>query len=155
MLADTSHGKFKTLKKRIMRHQGEHGTSADYIILMRNNLQDPKYKNASPTAGKYMVFGEGPAKERFLNGDLLYNIEEMFLMASHKNNQEEVVSDREEEQEQDMDEDDDAEKEGQSNDHGAQQEGDILPEEEEEERREEERREEEKNQFPMKKWPRG
>ena len=44
-----------------------------------------------------MVFGEGPAKERFLNGDLLYNRDDMFLMASHMNSQEEVVSDRVEE----------------------------------------------------------
>ena len=104
-----------------MRHQREHGTSADYIIFMRNNLQDPKSKNASSTAGKYIVIGEGPAKEKFLNGDLLYNRNDMFLMASHMNSQEEVVSDRveEQEQEEDMDEDENAEKEGRSNDQGA------------------------------------
>ena len=100
LLADKFHDKFKTMKNRIMRHQREHGSFADYIILMKNNLQDHKSKNASPTAGKYMVFGEGPAKKKFLNGDLLYNREDMFLMESHKNSQKEVVS---EDQEQDKD----------------------------------------------------
>ena len=91
ILINNFHMQFKTMKNRLMRHQREHGTAPDYVLLMRNNLQDAHAKNASPTAGKYMVFGEGPAKALLLAGKLAYSRADMFLMANHQTSREEVV----------------------------------------------------------------
>ena len=91
ILINNFHMQFKTMKNRVMRHQREHGTAPDYVLLMRNNLQDARTTNASPTAGKYMVFAEGPAKALLLAGKLAYSRADMFLMASHQTSREEVA----------------------------------------------------------------
>ena len=49
-----------TLNHKASAMQREVGTEPDFVILMKNNLQNPKSSNASASAGKYLVFGEGP-----------------------------------------------------------------------------------------------
>ena len=50
---------FLTMKKKASRLQREVGSEPDFVIIMKNNLQDPKTSNASAGAGKYLICGEG------------------------------------------------------------------------------------------------
>ena len=56
--------KYLTLKKKTAQLQAEHGVEADFMIIMRNNLQSSNVTNCSKTAGKYMISAVGPLKER-------------------------------------------------------------------------------------------
>ena len=44
--------KMLTVKKKVASIQVEHGGDPDFVIMIRNNIQDPTATNASPTAGK-------------------------------------------------------------------------------------------------------
>ena len=57
--------KYLTSKKKTSSLQREHGSSPDYILFVRNNIQKPGGKNSSSTAGKYLVYGEGPIQDDF------------------------------------------------------------------------------------------
>ena len=81
-----------TLKKKVSRMQREVGTEPDYVILIRNNLQDPHTSNPSASAGKYFVFGEGPIKNKLVKKGIKFDDKEMFLMANNHNFEEEKVS---------------------------------------------------------------
>ena len=48
--------KFLTVKKMAAEIQEEHGCSADVIVMVKNNPQDPGNKNSAPSAGKYLVY---------------------------------------------------------------------------------------------------
>ena len=43
----------------------EVGTEPDYVVLIKNNLQDPTTSNPSASAGKYFVFGRRSDNLRF------------------------------------------------------------------------------------------
>ena len=80
-----------TLKKKLSRMQREVGTEPDYVILIKNNLQDPTTSNPSASAGKYFVFGEGPIKEKLIEQEVKFDQKQMFLMANNHNFEEEKV----------------------------------------------------------------
>ena len=71
--------------------QREVGTEPDYVILIKNNLQDPTTSNPSASAGKYFVFGEGPIKEKLIERGVQFDQKQMFLMANNHNFDEEKV----------------------------------------------------------------
>ena len=71
--------------------QREVGTEPDYVILIKNNLQDPTTSNPSASAGKYFVFGEGPIKEKLVEREVKFDQKQMFLMANNHNFEEEKV----------------------------------------------------------------
>ena len=56
--------KYLTSKKNIFTSKRP-GVSPDYILFVRNNIQKPGGKNSSSTAGKYLVYGEGPIQDDF------------------------------------------------------------------------------------------
>ena len=62
----------------------------DYVILVRNNLGSEITTNAS--AGKYLVFGEGPIKDKLLKGGIQFDAKKMFLMANNYNFDEEKIT---------------------------------------------------------------
>ena len=47
-------------KKKVSAMQVEVGTEPDFVIIMKNNVQDTNVNNPAETAGKYMVYAEGP-----------------------------------------------------------------------------------------------
>ena len=51
--------KFLTLKKKVSALQMEVGTEPDFLLLVKNNLQDPSVAKPSKMAGKYMCYGSG------------------------------------------------------------------------------------------------
>ena len=53
---------FLTLKKNISNLQKVHGVEAEFVLIMKNNIQMAGGKNQSPTAGQYMVSCEGEMK---------------------------------------------------------------------------------------------
>ena len=81
-----------TLKKKVSRMQREVGTEPDYVILMKNNLQDPHTSNPAASAGKYLVFGEGAIKQKLVKSGITFDVNKMFLMANNHNFDEEKVS---------------------------------------------------------------
>ena len=42
----------------------EVGTEPDFILIVKNNLQENNVNISATTAGKYMVYGEGPLKKK-------------------------------------------------------------------------------------------
>ena len=74
--------KYLTLKKKAASHQIEHGTQPDYMLIVKNNLQDPHVTNPSPTAGKYMVIAEGPIKEQLLGKGVKFVQNDFFMMTN-------------------------------------------------------------------------
>ena len=71
--------------------QREVGTEPDFVILIKNNLQDPNTSNPSASAGKYFVFGEGPIKEKLIEPGIQFDQKQLFLMANNHNFDEEKV----------------------------------------------------------------
>lgn len=88
--------KYKTLKKKVSQHQVEHGAEADFVLLIKNNVQDPSVRNAAKTAGKYMVFAGGPAKQMLIEEGIKYKRNTMYLMENHIDIKEEIVEEEEE-----------------------------------------------------------
>ena len=83
--------KYLTLKKKVSSHQREHGVEEDYLLLIKNNLQDPNAVNAGTTAGKYLVVSEGPARELFLTEGLRFEKGVTYMMANTWDMSEEKV----------------------------------------------------------------
>ena len=59
--------KFLTLKKKVSALQVEVGTEPDFLLLVKNNLQDPTVAKPSKMAGKYMCYGIGEISDLFFN----------------------------------------------------------------------------------------
>ena len=74
----------------------EVGTEPDFILIVKNNLQENNVNNSAATAGKYMVYGEGPLKEKLIEGGIKFKTGEMYLMANNFDYQEEGVKEKEE-----------------------------------------------------------
>ena len=51
--------KYLTLKKNICNLQKVHGVEAEFALIVKNNLQIPGGRNASTTAGRFMVVCDG------------------------------------------------------------------------------------------------
>ena len=86
--------KFLTVKKTAAEIQEEHGCSADVIVMVRNNLQDPGNKNAAPSAGKYLVYASGPARKSFMEGTLGFSKKDCFMLADSSTMKEEKIEEQ-------------------------------------------------------------
>ena len=84
--------KFLTLKKRVSALQMEVGTEPDFLLLVRNNLQDPLLANPSKMAGKYMCYGNGEISDLFFKSGIKFNASEMYKLANNFNYAEEILS---------------------------------------------------------------
>ena len=69
---------FLTQKKNIFNLQRVHGADADFLLIVKNNVQKTGGKNSATTAGKYMVVCEGNMKESFLSSGVQFG--EDFVM---------------------------------------------------------------------------
>ena len=76
---------FLTLKKRISALQMEVGTEPDFLLIMKNNLQDPKVANPSKMAGKYMAFGKGDLSDLFFHVRIKFGANKMYKFANNFN----------------------------------------------------------------------
>ena len=90
---------FLTMKKKASRLQREVGSEPDFVLIMKNNLQDPKTSNASASAGKYLIYGEGKIRDKLLQSGIQFVAKEMFLLANNVDFTEEVIATRAEESE--------------------------------------------------------
>ena len=59
-----------TIKKKMANLHRQHGTEAEYIIIVKNNLPGSGGKTPSPTGGQFMVYGEGSLLTELLTADL-------------------------------------------------------------------------------------
>ena len=50
----------------------EVGTGPDFILIVKNNLQENNVNISATTAGKYMVYGEGPLKEKLIEDGIKF-----------------------------------------------------------------------------------
>ena len=75
---------FLSLKKKIANLHKQHGTEAEYIIIVKNNLQLPGGKRPSPTGGQFMVYGEGSLLTELLSTGIVFD-ERFVLMANEFN----------------------------------------------------------------------
>ena len=83
--------KFLTLKKKVSAFQFEHGCQADFLLMMRNNVQSQKVSNPSLTAGKYMVFCDGAIKRALFEEGIKFERIMMYMMANSVDNTEETI----------------------------------------------------------------
>ena len=81
-------------ESEITEIQEEHGCSADIIVMVRNNLQDPGGKNAAPSAGKYLVYASGPARKSFMEGTLGFSKKDCFMLADSSTMKEEKIEEQ-------------------------------------------------------------
>ena len=84
--------KFLTLKKKVSALQMEVGTEPDFLLLVKNNLQDPSVAKPSKMAGKYMCYGSGEISELFFKSGIKFNASEMYKLANNFDYAEEPVS---------------------------------------------------------------
>ena len=80
---------FLTLKKKISALQMEVGTEPDFLLLVKNNLQDPKIAKPSKMAGKYMAFGKGDLSDCFFSSGIKFDTNNMYKLANNFNYDEE------------------------------------------------------------------
>ena len=64
---------YLTLKKNVANLQRIHGVEAEFMLIVKNNIQTTGAKNSAPTAGKYMVISEGNLKYLFLSSGIKYD----------------------------------------------------------------------------------
>ena len=53
-------------KKKVSQLQPNHGTQQNFFYAVENNVQDASVRGAAKTAGKVMVYGQGPLFQQFL-----------------------------------------------------------------------------------------
>ena len=70
----------------------EVGTEPDFLLLVKNNLQDPTVAKPSKMAGKYMCYGNGEISDLFFKPGIKYNASEMYRLANNYDYEEESVS---------------------------------------------------------------
>ena len=75
--------KFLTMKKKVSALQLEVGAEEDFILIVRNNLQDPLTAHQSTTAGRYMVYEVDPIAENFYTTGIKFESDEMVKMANN------------------------------------------------------------------------
>ena len=73
---------FKNLKKKIANLQKQHGAQPEYILIVKNNVQNAGGKNPSPTGGLYMVSGEGKLLFEFLKNGIKFDEQQFVMMAN-------------------------------------------------------------------------
>ena len=64
---------FLTIKKSVINLQKIHGVDAEFMLIVKNNIQSTGAKNSAPTAGKYMVISEGKLKELFFGSGVKFD----------------------------------------------------------------------------------
>lgn len=64
---------FLTLKKSVANLQKIHGVDAEFMLVVKNNIQSVGAKNSAPTAGKFMVITEGKLKELFFGSGVKFD----------------------------------------------------------------------------------
>ena len=84
---------FLTLKKRISALQMEVGTEPDFLLLVKNNLQDATLAKPSKMAGKYMAFGQGELSNCFFSSGIKFDANKMYKLANNFNYAEEETVD--------------------------------------------------------------
>ena len=64
---------YLTIKKSVANLQKIHGVDAEFMLIVKNNIQSTGAKNSAPTAGKYMVISEGKLKELFFGSGVKFD----------------------------------------------------------------------------------
>ena len=83
--------KFLTGKKKFAAIQSECGAEQDFMVILKNNLQSKNICNASPTAGKYMIFTRGNIKDQLLGDGIKFDPSTMYMLANDHNYEEEKI----------------------------------------------------------------
>lgn len=83
--------KFLTGKKKFAAIQPECGAEQDFMLILKNNLQSKDICNASPTAGKYMIFTRGNIKDQLLGNGIKFDPSTMYMLANDQNYEEEKI----------------------------------------------------------------
>ena len=73
-----------TIKKKMANLHRQHGTEAEYIIIVKNNLPGSGGKTPSPTGGQFMVHGEGSLLTELLSTGRVFDCR-FVLMANEYN----------------------------------------------------------------------
>ena len=77
---------YLTLKKSVANLQNIHGVDAEFMLIVKNNIQIAGAKNSAPTAGKFMVISEGKLKELFFGSGVKFG-EDFVIMENDFNMQ--------------------------------------------------------------------
>jgi len=99
--------KILTAKKKVATIQEEHGGNPDFLLLIKNNIQEKNTQ--TQTAGKYMVIAKGPARKKFLGKGVKFSRENNFMMANYWDMKEEIIENLSDSDEEDSEEEDEEE----------------------------------------------
>ena len=87
--------KYLNLKKKLSALQIEVGADQDFLLIVKNNLQEPSATQQSLTAGKYMIFGAGAIADQFFSTGIDFDTSHMVKMANNHNYEVEPNPDKE------------------------------------------------------------
>ena len=74
---------FLTSKKNISNLQIVHGAEAEFVLIVKNNIQKPGGKNSAPTAGKYMVACQGNMREALFSTGIKFGDDFVMMANDH------------------------------------------------------------------------
>ena len=80
---------FITDKDRLHKRQQKYNKERNFIIIMEDNVLG----KGAATSGKFMVFGSGTIKEKFLSEGIKFDQEQYYMHANHTDFQMEKVND--------------------------------------------------------------
>lgn len=81
---------FITDKARFQKRQQRYQKEQNFLIIMEDNILGP----GAPTAGKWMVYGQGKIKERFLSDGVVFDPDQFYMHANHTDFQMEMITDK-------------------------------------------------------------
>lgn len=80
---------FNTDKTRLQKRQQKYHKEQNFLIIMEDNILGP----GAATAGKWMVYGQGKIKERFLSDGIIFDPQKFYMHANHTDFKKEIVID--------------------------------------------------------------
>ena len=101
---------FITDKDRLHKRQQKFNKERNFIVIMEDNVLG----KGAATSGKFMVFGSGTIKERFLSEGIKFDQEQYYMHANHTDFQMEKVNDEQTKKRKISEEDIVSQKNGQS-----------------------------------------
>ena len=83
--------RYLTLKFNLSVLQSKVGKSADFVLLVKDNIHNENAVPCSPLAGKTLVCSQGELGKVFFNGGLSYDSDNCYVMANAKDFTKQII----------------------------------------------------------------
>ena len=76
---------WNTDKSRMEKRQVKYNKPQNFLLILEDNIHQSGHDYGAKTAGKLMVYGKGPIREKFLKTGIKYNLREYVMHANAHN----------------------------------------------------------------------